>query len=103
MKAVINRCFGGFGLSEKAAKWLGLKWDNFGFFHYIEYDNGHHHRDDPRLIACVEALKEEANGDFADLEIVEFPDGISWYIDEYDGIECVRERGHMWPPEEDHL
>lgn len=99
---VVNRCFGGFSLSKKAAEWLGLKWDGYGCYEYYRSsDNGRNHRDDAKLIACLKALKKEANGRFAALKIIKIPDGIDWYIDDYDGFECVRERGHCWPKEDE--
>ena len=92
MKIVVNRCYGGFSLSKEAAAWIGLKWDGYGFFDYEQ-----NKRSDPKLVACVKALGKKANGRNANLKIIEIPDGISWYIDEYDGYECVREFGHCWP------
>jgi len=78
MKMVLNQCYGGFGLSDKACEMLG-----------IEYD-GEMERTDPRLIAVVESLGEEANGDYAELEIVEIPDETTdWDISEYDGFESL--------------
>ena len=31
MKVVINKCFGGFGLSKEAYKFLNIPWDGYGF------------------------------------------------------------------------
>lgn len=31
MKVVINKCFGGFSISEEAFKCLNLKWDGYGY------------------------------------------------------------------------
>ena len=53
-------------------------------------------RDDPDLINVVEKLGESANGDFANLEIVEIPDDVEWEIDEYDGMESVDEVHRSW-------
>ena len=53
-------------------------------------------RDDEDLIAVVELLGEKANGRFSQLKIVEMPDGISWEIDEYDGLETVEEKHRSW-------
>lgn len=53
-------------------------------------------RTDPDLIAVVEELGEKANGRCAQLEIVEIPDDLDWEIDEYDGIETIREKGRSW-------
>lgn len=53
-------------------------------------------RNDPNLIATVEALGDKANGFCANLDIVEIPDGVQWEIDEYDGIERVDEVHRSW-------
>ena len=53
-------------------------------------------RTDPDLIAVIEELGEEANGRFADLEIVEIPDDIEFEIDQYDGLETIREKHRTW-------
>lgn len=53
-------------------------------------------RDDPDLIATVEALGSEASGRFADLQITEIQDGIAWQIEEYDGREWVAEAHATW-------
>ncbi len=79
---VINRCYGGYGLSKAAYDVLCLEFDSAPF-HY-----GHAFRDDrtnPKLIAVVEQLGEQANGGAADLRVVEIPDGVQWHIEEYDG------------------
>lgn len=53
-------------------------------------------RANPLLVQVVEELKEEANGRFAKLKIVEIPDGIDWVIEEYDGSEYVAETHRTW-------
>lgn len=89
MKVVINTCFGGFGLSQAAYKDMGMKWDGYG------HDSGLS-RDDPRLVAAVEKLGSKANGGFADLRVVEIPDGVYYEIDEYDGNEHIAETHRTW-------
>lgn len=89
MKVVINRCFGGFSLSEKAYEYLGIPWDGYGY----EYTED---RANPKLVECVEKLGEDANGDFAELKVVDIPDDIEWTIEEYDGIEWVSEKHRTW-------
>jgi hypothetical protein len=37
-----------------------------------------------------------ANGACADLKIVEVPDEVDWYIEEYDGNEWVAEKHRTW-------
>lgn len=89
MKIVVNRCWGGFGLSKLAYEKLGISWDGYGHGSHIE-------RNDPKLVAVVEELGEAANGDYAKLRIVEIPEGVDWEIDNYDGQETVRERHRSW-------
>lgn len=89
MKIVVNRCWGGFGLSREAYKELGLSWDYYGF----AYDDN---RADPRLIEVVEKLGEKASSSFSKLEIVEIPDGIEWEINNYDGYETIHEKHRSW-------
>jgi hypothetical protein len=88
-KIVINVCFGGFGISKKAYEFLGLEWDSYGYAFAGS-------RADPKLVECVETLGDEASGDFADLKVVEIPDGVEWTIEEYDGTEWVAEAHRTW-------
>lgn len=88
MKIVINRCFGGFGLSEKAYQYLGKEWDGYGSAYWA--------RNDKRLVKCVEELGAEANGSCANLKVVEIPDDVEWEIDEYDGMETIEEVHRSW-------
>lgn len=53
-------------------------------------------RNDPDLVAVVEELGDKANGRYAELVVVEIPEGINWYIDDYDGSETVREAHRSW-------
>lgn len=53
-------------------------------------------RDDPDLIAVIEAMGERANGRCAKLTIVEIPDGIEWTVEEYDGLEWIAEKHRTW-------
>ena len=54
-------------------------------------------RDDPALVQVVEELGADANARFAELGIVEIPDGVAWQIEEYDGLEHVAEKHRVWP------
>ena len=134
MKVVVNRCYGGFGLSEKAYEWLIEK--GIPARPYVEQERGEDglykkqplnegrvifdralykdrygmgsidgrywdswtrdSRDDPLVVGVVEALGEKANGRFANLEVVDIPDGIEWEIDDYDGMEHVAEKHRTW-------
>lgn len=84
-KIVINRCYGGFSLSKEAADALGLA---------SEYEDVA--RDDPRLVELVETWGARANGDLADLKVVEVPEDVAWEINEYDGMEWVAEVHRTW-------
>ena len=53
-------------------------------------------RDDPALVAVVEELGAKANGHHAELKVVDIPDNVNWYIEEYDGCEWVAERHRTW-------
>lgn len=100
MKVVVNRRYGGFGLSEKAYKELGLKWDGYGFLYNLPREfkdlEGEQGRANPKLVDIVEKLGTEANGESATLEIVEIPDDVSWHIAEYDGYEHIAEDHRTW-------
>jgi len=135
MKVVINKCFGGFGLSEKAihryAEIKGLtlypEKGDFSFTTYylvpkgkrvppIDWHNAtlaerkaHNEassneslydrdidRADPALAQVVEELGTEANGMYAELAVVEVPDGTSYEISEYDGREHIAETHRTW-------
>lgn len=59
-------------------------------------DNRNKCRTDPDLIAVVESMREKANGQLAELKIVNIPKDMKWEIDEYDGIEHVAEKHRTW-------
>lgn len=113
MEIVINKCFGGFGLSNKAFEELiKLGWtvskdgDWEDKTSDIIYDSKEHfgnyycRRQDIRtnldVIKVVKELKDEASGDCARLRIIEIPDDIEWEIDDYDGQESVHEVHRSW-------
>ncbi len=89
MKVVLNSCYGGFSLSEEVYNYLDLPWDGYGY----DFEN---HRDDPKMVEAVEALGDKANGPHANLRIVEIPDDVEWFVDEYDGWETAREKHRTW-------
>ncbi len=139
MKIVVNRCYGGFGLSDKAIEMI-MNRKGLGCFRYqqtkysfrngvdeyvrrdkSELNNGHIYyysedlgkkinnlsnkawwydknieRTDNDLIAVVEELGEEADGKYAELEVVEIPDDVDYKIDDYDGIETIHEVHRSW-------
>ena len=53
-------------------------------------------RTHPLVIRVIEELGEAANGRCAELKVVEIPDNVEYYIDEYDGIEHVAEKHRTW-------
>lgn len=88
MKIVINKCFGGFELSEKALNIL----KNRGFDEEEIYNFrfGDFRRDYKEVIQVIEELGEEANNSYSDIKVVEIPDdSTDWDIIEYDGSEYV--------------
>lgn len=95
MKIVVNRCYGGFSLSEKAVAELGGDWHEYGLDDPDDPFSSNW-RTDPKLIEVVERLGEEADGRFAMLEVVEIPDDVDWTICQYDGNEWVAEKHRTW-------
>lgn len=98
-KVVINRCFGGFGLSMAAVDWLKVRGaeDKVSDALASTFAQGRWHGDrhDPLLVECVETLgSERASGHYADLEVVEIF-GNQYRIDEYDGQESVEEPSNI--------
>ena len=92
MKVVINGCFGGFGLSDAALQeYKGRRDITDPDFYYYDIP-----RDCPVLISMIEEQGTAINGTFSDLKVVEIPDGVNWYIAEYDGLEHVAERHRTW-------
>lgn len=87
-KVVYNTCYGGFGLSELALRWLM----NHGFngdAYLIERHN-------PLLVQCVEELGDEANAEYSELAIAKIS-GNKYIIENYDGSETVLEPDDiMW-------
>lgn len=120
VKVVINRCFGGFGLSDKAYERLielGMTAQPYnedgnldegvdisvhtdpkdaGVFGKYYKHWSEKERTDPRLVQVVEELGRKANDRFAELKIVEIPDDIEWTIEEYDGVEWIAEKHRTW-------
>jgi len=113
MKIVINRDFGGYGLSDQAVREYGKRKglnlvedgpDDHGFtyFYVNEIDENNYfsdreiERDDPVLVEIVERLGSESNGRYSDLKIVEIPDDVDWDIMEYDGMEHIAEKHRTW-------
>lgn len=114
MKIVINTCYGGFDLSEEAVMFYAelanikltvVKAENDWYRnYYIDgiIDNDHYFwttnisRNDPHLVHVVEVLRAEASGSYSRLKVVEIPDDVDWEINEYDGLEHIREKSRTW-------
>ena len=112
MKIVINACHGGFSLSDGAirlyAKLVGINLveaqsDYCGTEFYTDTVSEETYfsyrsiaRDNGFLIETVETLGDAANGDYANLKVVEIPDCVEWQIEEYDGYEHVAEKHRTW-------
>lgn len=120
MKIAINKCFGGFGLSDAVHKklielgiplyknWNEIPDDDapyiikegkvdevYGSYYsnFRDYDKRNH----PLLIQAIEAVGiENASSRLANLKIVDIPDGIEFEINDYDGIESVHELHRSW-------
>jgi len=112
VKVVINADYGGFGLSDEAIRLYltksGKPWEEEsrepGLTYFwlnkaneeLFWENDLS-RDDPILVEIVESLtSEKASGRFAELKVIEIPDDVDWYIEEYDGHEWVSERHRTW-------
>lgn len=83
MKLVVNRCFGGFTLSEELMRLLNAT----SPYEYDEYSK----RSDESLVGLVEHIgSKRASGAFAQLEVVTLPKNTTDYrITDYDGVETV--------------
>jgi hypothetical protein len=120
MKVVINRCFGGFGLSKYAFELLlqrkGVEYEtrpakfaigdhDVDYYHKGHLDEDEHfisgyefyeNRSDDDLVAVVEEMGVAADGWCSELAVVEIPDDVKWHIHEYDGMEHVAEDHRTW-------
>ena len=118
-KVVYSACYGGYGLSQKALK-LYLELDgspheimedpnqrssSFPSSNYMingEYVNSHPPLDilmrvDPRVVKVVETLGSvEAGSSFADLQVIDIPEGTYYRITEYDGFEDIEYRDDVY-------
>jgi len=111
---VINRCYGGFGLSHEAImRYAELKGINLVFQKGEVFDLVHYYKDeikqenyfsdridiertDPVLVQVVREMNGKASGPHSQLGVVEIPDGVEYTIEEYDGSEWVAEVHRTW-------
>jgi hypothetical protein len=114
MDIVINRCFGGFGLSEAAGKRYGELTGKIVIPPYDRHRDdsqyftedgkykpgvvycGNMARNDPALVQVVRELGKLANTRFSELAVVTIPDGVDWEISDYDGVETIQEAHRSW-------
>lgn len=91
MKIVINRCFGGFGVSKAfIEKWNALYPDAADTKGYGFMFDTPTFRTSPAVIELIEQMGEDAYGDYAELRVVELPDNMTDYrLMEYDGAETI--------------
>ena len=77
MKIILNKCYGGFGISDEALRMAGITdTDEWG------YDDL---RTNPEVIKAVEILGEDANDEYSDLVVVEISDAATdWEVDATD-------------------
>jgi len=112
MQVLINKCYGGFGLSDDAIrrlfelkgwKCIEEKRDDTNTFFYKDVKSDESffwetnlERNDPEMVQVVKEMGDKANGRFAELKIVDIPDDVRWYVEEYDGMESVHEEHRSW-------
>ena len=96
MKIAIHKGIGGFELSDKAILLVRerkpeilLEFDGFYIFNCYQDSL----RSDPVLLGVCEELGEEANGENANIVIIEIPEGVEY------AIECNNTTGNEWVAE----
>lgn len=112
-RIVINKRYGGLGLSRKAflrlrelGHPLALEETDIGevwadapsvreeWLDSFCYDIP---RDDPLLLQVIDELGVEvSSAPMAQLKIVEIPDGVKWHIEKYHGLESIDEDHRSW-------
>jgi hypothetical protein len=124
MKIVINKCYGGFGLSHEAMM-LYFEIKGIPVYPDVYPEDGDDastqivtywpvkeedrvvgevfplsvydiERTDPALVKVVEQLGDRASGLYSQLVVVEVPDDVKWMIQEYAGIEWIAEEHRTW-------
>lgn len=89
---VINDCYGGFSLSDRAVgEYKTLSGITDGKFYVCNIP-----RDDTYLVKVVRELGMAANGSCANLKIVEVPADVDWIVQDYDGEEWIAEVHRTW-------
>ena len=85
--AVINTCYGGFGLSQEAKKLMGN-----------DYKEWKTPRNDKLLVEVVRELGKKAEGKHAELVIVKLKPATRYVIYEFDGMESIAEDHKVYDP-----
>jgi len=89
---VINDCYGGFGLSNRAKE----EYKRLAGVSDPDFSERDVPRDDPYLIKVIKELGMAANGPHSNLKIVEIPGDVKWLVQDYDGAEWVAEEHRTW-------
>jgi hypothetical protein len=122
MKVAVNKCYGGFRISDRAFEaliakgWTVTQYDDngncedptanivdsgqsflgFSQYSFIGSSDNVKLRTNAELIDVVESLGAEASGMCGNIQIVEIPDDITFSIEDYDGYEHVAEVHRTW-------
>jgi len=116
MEIILNKCFGGYGISAEAIKLCrdaGATWaqwpnsflpgekyeegsDEICDRPYVPYEARDSSRTCPILIKLVKDGTTSVNDRYAKLEVVDIPEGVAYEISEYDGIESVEAPRQIW-------
>ena len=101
MKVVINRCYGGFVLSDECSEALGGvvsdRCGTWNFYKFPEFPDNCDWRTNPKLIELIETKGSEwCSGCCSKLKVVEIPDGTDYIITDYDGMEQIEEAHRVW-------
>ena len=105
IKVAINRCYGGFSLSQDAITLYRELTKNKSPSRPQEWNPSYDvARDDPDLIATIETLgPQAASGQFSQLRVITIPVDVPWVVQEYDGIEWIAEKHRTWCGEENEI
>jgi len=79
---IINICYGGFGVSDKALKDLGISTEIF-------LDSEKLRTNKELIELLIKKGSEYCSNRFAKLALVKIPKGTPWEISDYDGIESL--------------
>lgn len=100
MKIVLNKCYGGFGLTKHQAELLGYEWKEFSPIMAAAYksmlrenagyaEGANEDKDRVNLILIESVERGDPSSWASDLCVYEIPDGAHWVISNYDGVETL--------------